>query len=106
MPKVTVGKSARDFYDNILESTEGGERLPRWHGELYLEFHRGVLTSHGSIKRWNRKLEVLMGQIEMIATVASLRDAKGYKYPKADIDSLWEPLLTNQFHDVLPGSGE
>lgn len=33
MPKVDVGKNARQFYDHILETTERGERLPTWQGE-------------------------------------------------------------------------
>lgn len=28
----------------------------------------------------------------------------GYKYPKDEIDPLWEKVLLCQFHDVLPGS--
>lgn len=79
-------------------------------------------TSHGSIKRWNRKLEIMMTQIEHAATLASLRHKDAYKYPKQQIDELWEnillcqvsrrafahllALLTSllpQFHDVLPG---
>lgn len=103
MPKVTVGKTAADFYDHVLEITDGGERLPTWQGEIYLEFHRGVQTSHGSIKRWNRKLEILLHNVEWVATLASLHKAQ-YSYPKSELDELWEAVLKCQFHDVLPGS--
>lgn len=104
MPKVVVGKTAREFYDHVLEITDQGNRLPTWYGELYLEFHRAVQTSHGSIKKWNRKLEVLLHNLEWVATLASLQADSSYTYPKADIDALWEPFLKCQFHDVLPGS--
>lgn len=96
--------SAVDFFENLRKVTHNGARLPSWEGELYLEFHRGVFTSHGSIKRWNRKLEILMHNLEWTATLASIQSSSSYKFPKKEIDSLWEPLLTNQFHDVLPGS--
>lgn len=102
MPKVHSGKTPLDFFENVCKSTENGERLATWNGEIYLEFHRGVYTSHGSIKKWNRKLEIMMSQLEWLTTLASL--VADSTYPKDDIDSLWEPLLLNQFHDVLPGS--
>jgi Alpha mannosidase middle domain len=41
--------------------------------------------------------------IEYLATLASIH-AKDYKYPKKNIDDMWENVLLCQFHDVLPGS--
>lgn len=82
-----------------------GKMLPTWMGELYLEFHRGTYTSHGSIKRHNRKSEILLKELEYLATLASLQGkGSAYVYPKSDIDPLWEKVLLCQFHDVLPGS--
>lgn len=105
MPKVVVGHNARDFYDHVLKTTKQGSRLPTWQGEIYLEFHRAVQTSHGSIKRWNRKLEILLHNVEWVATLATIGNVGGkYKYPKEKLDALWEPFLKCQFHDVLPGS--
>lgn len=43
-----------------------------------------------------------MHNVEWVATCASLQGK--YAYPKSELDSLWEPLLQCQFHDVLPGS--
>jgi alpha-mannosidase len=45
----------------------------------------------------------MLRDIEYFATLASLH-AKDYKYPKKDIDDIWENVLLCQFHDVLPGS--
>lgn len=103
MPKVGSDTSPLEFFENIRKTTNNGEKLATWNGEVYLEFHRGVYTSHGSIKRWNRKLEILLHQLEWVATLSSIR-AADYKYPKEEIDHLWEPFLLCQFHDVLPGS--
>lgn len=69
----------------------------------------GTATSHGSIKRHNRLTEVLLHDLEFVATLASTfggKTAKGkaYVYPKDELDSLWERALLCQFHDVLPGS--
>ncbi|CAO1635258.1 unnamed protein product [Jaminaea pallidilutea] len=104
MPKVHVGGTAEDFYEDVLKITDQGNRLPTWQGEIYLEFHRGVQTSHGSIKKWNRKLEILLHNVEWVATLASIQAKSQYRYPKNELDSLWEQVLKCQFHDVLPGS--
>jgi len=75
--------------------------LPEWSGELYLELHRGTLTSIGGIKRGNRLTELALREAEFVASLAWL---EGASYPKPALDQTWERLLTNQFHDILPGS--
>ena len=75
--------------------------LPEYSGELYLEFHRGTLTSIGKIKRGNRKTELALRDAEFLSTLAALR---GARYPAAKLTDVWKTLLTNQFHDILPGS--
>jgi alpha-mannosidase len=74
--------------------------------ELYLELHRGTATSHGSIKKGNRKSEILLREIEYAATLASVwgPSKASYEFPKDKLHPLWEGVLLNQFHDVLPGS--
>lgn len=103
MPRVTMGRSARDFFEHVRKTTDNGRRLSTWQGEFYLEFHRGVYTSHGSIKQWNRFMETFMQKLEWVNTLASLK-VEDFKYPKKELDDIWEPLLLNQFHDCLPGS--
>ncbi|KAG9009030.1 Glycoside hydrolase, 38 vacuolar alpha mannosidase [Tulasnella sp. 427] len=104
LPVVSMGDSVDDFYDDIHKHTEEGKTLPVWRGELYLEFHRGTYTSHGSIKKGNRHSERLMRDVEYLATLASIFKPEKYSYPKDTIDTCWEKVLLNQFHDVLPGS--
>ena len=103
LPMVKMGGSFDEFFDTIKEQTVNGKRLPIWKGELYLEVHRATYTSHGSIKRGNRKNEILLREAEYAATMASLADPD-YEYPKKRFDAAWEDLLLCQFHDVLPGS--
>ncbi|EIW69817.1 hypothetical protein TREMEDRAFT_43495 [Tremella mesenterica DSM 1558] len=104
IPLLKMGGSFSDFFKSVREETINGTRLPNWRGELYAEFHRGTYTTHGSIKKGNRKSEILMREAEYAATMASLADRE-YEYPKAKLDKAWEELLLCQFHDVLPGSG-
>ncbi|KAG8932448.1 Glycoside hydrolase, 38 vacuolar alpha mannosidase [Tulasnella sp. 418] len=103
IPVVTVGVTVEDFYQDIHETTNEGSDLPVWHGELYLEGHRGTYTSHGSIKKGNRHSEILLRDVEYLSTLASIY-GKSFLYPKKRIDDCWEKVLLNQFHDVLPGS--
>ena len=50
-PKVTFD-TAKNFFRR-LNKKKGN--LETWVGELYLELHRGTLTTHGLVKKQNRK---------------------------------------------------
>jgi len=87
-----------EFMCGIRDELTG---LPEWVGELYLELHRGTLTSVAAIKRGNRLCEIAMREAEFLCALAALR---GADYPHARLLELWKTLLINQFHDILPGS--
>ncbi|MDB5483076.1 MAG: hypothetical protein JWO83_4129 [Caulobacteraceae bacterium] len=71
-------------------------------GELYFEYHRGTYTSQGEIKRLNRLDEGRLQTLEFLCVASALagRPAPG----RDEVERLWRVLLTNQFHDILPGS--
>ena len=46
--------SSEAFFARLQERVWDDPDLPRWAGELYLEYHRGTYTSQGWIKRANR----------------------------------------------------
>ncbi|HET7272662.1 MAG TPA: glycoside hydrolase family 38 C-terminal domain-containing protein, partial [Rubrobacter sp.] len=75
--------------------------IPKWVGELYLELHRGTLTTQGLVKKLNREAEHRLLEAEAFAATAALQ---GAEYPTQELDRLWKTLLLNQFHDILPGS--
>ena len=105
IPK-TEPSFAKDYLKEVeakfFENVKLLGRMPKWVGELYLEFHRGTYTSIGKNKRNNRKSEFAVNKSEFLASVA---DMYGFsKYPRKKIDNAWEYILLNQFHDVLPGS--
>ncbi|MBW4040856.1 MAG: alpha-mannosidase [Acidobacteria bacterium] len=73
-----------------------------WTGELYLELHRGTLTSQHRTKHGNRRNEALLREAELWATAATvLRSAP---YPYDELEAAWRIVLLQQFHDILPGS--
>ncbi|MGV9249890.1 alpha-mannosidase [Streptomyces sp. NPDC003697] len=75
---------------------------PVWVGELYLELHRGTLTSQAGTKRGNRRSEHLLREAELWAATAAVRT--GFRYPYETLDRIWKTVLLHQFHDILPGS--
>lgn len=100
-----MGGSADDFFDQLEKKAAKGEtEFVTWYGELYFELHRGTYTSQAAGKFHNRKAEILLHDIEYLATLATIGGKKSYKYPKKDIDQMWEDVLLCQFHDCLPGS--
>ncbi|PIA93044.1 Alpha-mannosidase [Cercospora beticola] len=104
LPRVHMGRSVEDFFDRLEKNAATGKtEFVTWYGELYFELHRGTYTTQANNKKGNRKSEVLLHNIEYLATMATLHD-KDYKYPKKEIDSMWESVLLCQFHDCLPGS--
>ncbi|MBQ2734649.1 MAG: alpha-mannosidase [Clostridia bacterium] len=78
------------------------KNIPQWSGELYLEFHRGTYTSIAKNKRNNRKSEFLLQDAEWLSTMSGV--LFGTPFPKAELRGAWETVLTNQFHDIIPGS--
>jgi len=95
VPKVSFGR-ADQFFERISEKAE---ELPVWSGELYLELHRGTLTTQSRTKRNNRMLEQSLRATEYLLSLGSIKD-----YPQQELDKIWKTLLINQFHDILPGS--
>lgn len=91
--------SITEFMDGVRDEMPN---LPRWVGELYLELHRGTLTSIAQIKRLNRQCEFALRDAEFVSTMAHL--VSGTEYPADSIREGWKVLLLNQFHDILPGS--
>ncbi len=99
---VTKQSSSNEFFHKLEEEVKGKKYLPEWSGELYLEYHRGTYTSMARNKKYNRKAEFLLHNIELFSVMDSKLNRTAY--PKEQLDDLWETLLRNQFHDILPGS--
>jgi alpha-mannosidase len=99
----TVISSAREFFQKT--SDHSGD-IPVWEGELYLEKHRGAYTTHGLIKRENRKCEILLYNAELLSIMSSHWGTGGLskRYPQTELEKAWKSLLMNQFHDILPGT--
>ncbi|QLQ77988.1 hypothetical protein HG537_0A02350 [Torulaspora globosa] len=104
IPKLQIGSTIDEFYDDICSKTNKTQDLPTWSGELYFEFHRGTYTSQAQTKRLMRLSEAKIHDLEWLATKASILFPNEYKYPVNEINALWENILLCQFHDVLPGS--
>ncbi len=97
--RVVHGRSDQFFRD--LDKRQEG--LPRYRGELLLPEHGpGCYTSMASMKRWNRKNEVLADAAEKAASAAAWSGA--LHYPAEAIDDGWLRFLWHQMHDDLTGT--
>ncbi len=77
----------------------------RWDGELYLEYHRGTYTSQGYTKKMNRYLEFLYRDTEIVSSIANVKKTKKWSHLDTELfEKGWKIILTNQFHDIIPGS--
>ncbi|RKO87791.1 galactose mutarotase-like domain-containing protein, partial [Blyttiomyces helicus] len=101
LPATVKFGTPSDFYKE-LEATS--HDLPAWKGELYFELHRGTYTSQAQTKKGNRKSELLLRDVEILASLCTVDPAIEFKTPKKELDRMWKLVLLNQFHDVLPGS--
>lgn len=93
---------AGDFLRRLEKKIEGNPELPTWQGELYLEFHRGTYTTMADNKKGNRKAEFLYENAELLGVTA--KTLFGDAFPAEKLRRGWEMILTNQFHDIIPGS--
>jgi alpha-mannosidase len=95
MPRLRMAH-VDEFFDSLPK-----QGLPKWTGELYLELHRGTLTTQARVKKLNREAEHRLLEAEALATLAALH---GGEYPREQLEAAWKTLLLNQFHDILPGT--
>lgn len=101
-PGVTMSGGLSGFLDAAAEEALAVNRLPVWDGELYLELHRGTLTSVAEIKKYNRRCEQLYHDAETAASAAQILVQK--EYPRKALLQGWKQIALHQFHDILPGS--
>ncbi|MEN9947098.1 MAG: hypothetical protein RLZZ293_1484 [Pseudomonadota bacterium] len=88
--------SANEFF---IQQDKYHDQLERWVGELYLELHRGTLTTQAKIKQYNRYLENYLRSLEAACSTLELND-----YPHQLFQQIYPLILINQFHDIIPGS--
>ena len=97
-PKTKISSALEYFRE--LEQDLASKKTPIWSGELYLEYHRGTYTSMARNKKWNRRGEFALTNLETEAVLAQQFGLADYP----DLQEYWQILMRNQFHDILPGS--
>jgi alpha-mannosidase len=80
------------FFSRLAERRD---LLPTYQGEFYLEYHRGVFTTHANIKAAFRGLERALQVREAVAVVSGSAPDLGFP---------WGRMVFAQFHDYIPGS--
>ncbi len=93
VPRVRTG-SPSDFFAEV--NAASGEVAPVWVGEMYLEKHRGTLTSQVKTKQACQGAERALREAELWSVSTNTSNP--------NLTQQWQNLLTQQFHDILPGS--
>ncbi|MCC6677533.1 MAG: alpha-mannosidase [Phycisphaerales bacterium] len=96
----TAGEFCDGLHADHASLRAAGEDLPVWSGELYLELHRGTLTTQARIKRANLRAEQSLRLAELLCA----NSPTGGPMARAELDEAWKLTLLNQFHDIIPGS--
>jgi alpha-mannosidase len=93
----------RQWFDELAERRA---TFPIHQDELYLEYHRGVYTTHHDVKAQNALLErALQEAEELVAWCEAVHAPAAATAQFAQrLHAAWEIVLRNQFHDVLPGT--
>lgn len=97
----TAGAYFRKLKENVRNTDQ---YVHTWDGELYLEYHRGTYTSQGYNKRMNRKMELLYRKAEWLTAMEAVREQDLSRAEQEKLTKGWKMILTNQFHDIIPGS--
>lgn len=93
VPPVEMGTVA-DFFDRVAAHADAADT---WAGEIVLEKHRGTYTSQVATKQGNMASEVGLRAAELWGVATGQAGA-------SELRALWERVLVEQFHDILPGS--
>ncbi|HZS94901.1 MAG TPA: alpha-mannosidase, partial [Chloroflexota bacterium] len=88
-----------EFFQRAHETVRNQD-VPTWTGEMYLELHRGTLTSQGRTKYLHRRAERDLVAAEALGAMVALC---GGDFPES-LEEQWCLVLRNEFHDILPGS--
>ncbi|KEY66376.1 hypothetical protein S7711_05809 [Stachybotrys chartarum IBT 7711] len=81
VPRVHTGASADHFFERLQKKG----------------------SSLAKTKAHNRKSEILLHDLEFLATIASIEN-QDFVYPKKELDEMWHGVMLCQFHDCLPGT--
>ena len=101
-PARHTGSHPRDWFERLNDRRA---QLPVHEDELYLEFHRGIYTTHHDVKFHNALLERASAKPKSARVVrCRARPAGRLANVSARLDRRGTIVLRNQFHDVLPGT--
>lgn len=104
IPNLKTSKAA-DYFADLKETVNNTSHyVHTWDGELYLEYHRGTYTSQAYNKRMNRKMELLYRRAEWLTAMQGIFEGNMEKAQQDTLREGWHLILTNQFHDIIPGS--
>jgi alpha-mannosidase len=98
------GKHTNQHY--YMEMCRGliGKRFLIWDDEMFLHMHHGTKTTQSRIKANNRIAESRILSAEPLFVLMNMLNPGSFTINKTEWFGIWQKILFNQFHDILPGS--
>lgn len=92
-----VISTPQEYFDLIKELNP---KFPITEGDKNPVF-QGCYSARIAVKQWNRRMETLLANTELADAISVML---GNEAQTSQIESCWEPVLFNQFHDIICGS--
>ena len=91
--------TAENFFKAMEKEMDIAGR-PTHEGEMGFIFE-GCYTNVAEVKQYNRWCENSLYESEWFNSLDWMR---GWRYPQRALNNVWESVVFNQFHDIIPGS--
>ena len=101
IPKVKF-EFARAFFDRLKKEVEGNKRLPKWCGELYLEFHEAFLPLRQSTNGTTESPRYFTRTSKTPQFLKGCHKERIEKYPKTGIDKGWRLSFSTSSTTLSP----
>lgn len=100
MPRAKF-KKVSDFFKDFSSEDRLKVNL-EYNNELFYWTCQGTFTTQAAMKKYNRQSEIAADTAEKFGSIAMSLGLAAY--PTEKLNTAWNKILTNQFHDILPGS--
>ena len=98
-----VGQSESSFFTTYNGMLHPDAIMGGWNRYQNKDINNDILVCFGYGDGGGGPTRDMM-ELELLSVLAEMTGKEAPAYPKSELDRMWELILTNQFHDILPGS--
>ena len=98
-----VGQSESSFFTTYNGMLHPDAIMGGWNRYQNKDINNDILVCFGYGDGGGGPTRDMM-ELKLLSVLAEMTGKEAPAYPKSELDRMWELILTNQFHDILPGS--